>query len=82
MPVNPLHVLRVNARELLRTPGSMHAITVDLAATDLGEHDDRITGLIEKFQCSSNGRIGRIDEDDLGRPPAAVGKVGKEQRIR
>ena len=41
---SPLHVLRLNARELLRQPGLQKAVVVSLAATDLGVDDGRITG--------------------------------------
>lgn len=44
MPANPLHVLRVNARELLRVPGSTRNIEASLDATTLGVDDDRIIG--------------------------------------
>lgn len=46
MPSNPLYQLRINARELLRTPGSVREIDAELAAADLGVADDRITGPI------------------------------------
>ena len=44
MPSNPLHVLRVNARELLRVPGATRDIEASLDAAALGVDDDRITG--------------------------------------
>lgn len=47
MPSNPLHVLRVNARELLRVPGSTRDIEVALDAATLGVGDERITGPVE-----------------------------------
>lgn len=43
MPSNPLYLLRLNARELLRQPGTRREIKTELAATDLGVVDDRIT---------------------------------------
>lgn len=46
MPSNPLHILRLNARELLRQPGLSRQIQADLDAIDLGVDDDRITGLV------------------------------------
>ncbi len=46
MPPNPLHVLRLNARELLRQPGAERRITADLDAADLGVVDDRVTGAV------------------------------------
>ena len=46
MPANPLYVLRVNARELLRVPGSSRHIDEAVDATDLGVPDERITGPI------------------------------------
>jgi DUF177 domain-containing protein len=44
MPSNPLHVLRVNARELLRVPGSKRTIEAVVDAADLGIHDERLAG--------------------------------------
>ncbi len=44
MPTNPLYELRLNARELLRQPGSTRRISTALAATDFGIADERITG--------------------------------------
>lgn len=44
MPAHPLRELRLNARELLRQPGSSRAIELALPAGDLGVDDDRITG--------------------------------------
>ena len=44
MPSNPLYMLRLNARELLRQPGLRREVEADLNATDLGVDDDRITG--------------------------------------
>ena len=44
MASNPLHVLRLNARELLRQPGAQRHIAADLDASDLGVLDDRVTG--------------------------------------
>lgn len=46
MPANPLHALRVNARELLRVPGSSRRIDEQVDASDLGVPDPRITGPI------------------------------------
>jgi uncharacterized protein len=40
----PLHVLRINARELLRVPGTDRPIDVELLAADLGIDDAGITG--------------------------------------
>jgi len=39
-----LHLLRLNARELLRQPGSRKVVSADVPADDLGVEDDRITG--------------------------------------
>jgi uncharacterized protein len=39
-----LHLLRLNARELLRQPGLRKHVQVDLPASELGVDDDRITG--------------------------------------
>jgi len=44
MAPNPLHRLRVNARELLRVPGSTRTIDASIDAGDLGVDDERITG--------------------------------------
>ncbi len=44
---NPLHVLRVPARELLRDPGATRPIQVAVSASELGAEDDRITGPID-----------------------------------
>jgi len=44
---NPLHPLRINARELLRVPGSTREIDASLDAAALGVDDQRITGPIE-----------------------------------
>jgi uncharacterized protein len=44
---NPLHLLRINARELLRVPGSTREIDAVLDAADLGIDDQRIAGPIE-----------------------------------
>ncbi|MEO6651821.1 MAG: DUF177 domain-containing protein [Ilumatobacteraceae bacterium] len=41
---NPLHLLRVNARELLRTPGSVREVDAEVDATALGIDDERVTG--------------------------------------
>lgn len=41
---NPLHLLRVNARELLRTPGSVREIHAEVDAAALGIDDSRVTG--------------------------------------
>lgn len=44
MPTDPLHLLRLNARELLRQPGLVRHIAADLNATDLGIEDERVAG--------------------------------------
>jgi len=46
VPSNPLHVLRINARELLRQPGMVRQIQADLDAADLGVQDDRVAGAV------------------------------------
>lgn len=46
MASNPLHQLRVNARELLRVPGSERSIDTSIDAADLGVRDPRIVGPI------------------------------------
>jgi uncharacterized protein len=46
VPSNPLHILRLNARELLRQPGADRRITAELQAIDLGVTDDRATGSV------------------------------------
>ena len=47
MPSNPLHVLRLNARELLRQPGMSRKIETSLDAVDLGVTDDRVAGIVD-----------------------------------
>ena len=47
MPSNRLHVLRLNARELLRQPGLARQIAIELSATDLGVDDDRVAGAVD-----------------------------------
>ncbi len=44
MATNPLHLLRVNARELLRTPGSIREIDAEVDAEALGIDDERVAG--------------------------------------
>ena len=44
MPTNPLHELRINARELLRQPGSTRTVDTAYAADLLGLVDERISG--------------------------------------
>jgi uncharacterized protein len=44
VPPNPLYELRVNARELLRQPGSTRHIATSSSARDLGVIDARIVG--------------------------------------
>ena len=46
MPATPLHLLRVNARELLRVPGTQRPVGVELDADTLGVDDARITGSV------------------------------------
>ncbi len=46
MPSNPLHVLRLNAREMLRQPGTRRQIRADLDAVDLHVVDARIAGSV------------------------------------
>lgn len=46
MSPNPLHALRVNARELLRVPGSTRSVEASVDAADLGIADDRLTGAV------------------------------------
>ncbi len=46
MVPSPLHVLRVNARELLRVPGSSRQIEASISSADLGVPDERITAPI------------------------------------
>jgi uncharacterized protein len=46
VPSNPLHILRLNARELLRQPGLTRQIQTDLDALDLGVTDDRVAGAV------------------------------------
>jgi uncharacterized protein len=44
VPTSPLHELRINARELLRLPGSSRPVAATLAAAQLGVDDPRIVG--------------------------------------
>ncbi len=44
MAANPLYELRINARELLRQPGSTRTISTSLPASTFGIDDERITG--------------------------------------
>lgn len=46
MPSNALHQLRVNARELLRVPGSTRSIDAAVDAADLGIRDERLAGAV------------------------------------
>ncbi len=47
MPSNPLHVLRLNARELLRQPGTSRKIQTSFDAADLGVTDERVAGIVD-----------------------------------
>lgn len=47
MPASPLHLLRVNARELLRVPGTSRAVAAELDGETLGLDDARIIGPID-----------------------------------
>lgn len=47
MAPKSLHALRVNARELLRVPGSTRVVDAAVDATELGVPDDRVIGPIE-----------------------------------
>lgn len=47
MSSNPLQTLRVNARELLRVPGSLRTIEAAVDAADLGVDDDRVAGAVD-----------------------------------
>ncbi|HEY5663588.1 MAG TPA: DUF177 domain-containing protein [Ilumatobacter sp.] len=47
MATHPAHVLRVNARELLRQPGARRELVAGLEPADLGLDDDRIVGTID-----------------------------------
>jgi uncharacterized protein len=47
MSPRSLHVLRVNARELLRVPGSTRDVSASIDAAELGVDDDRITGPVD-----------------------------------
>lgn len=46
MTAHPGHALRLNARELLRVPGSEKSVALDLPARELGIDDERITGAV------------------------------------
>jgi len=47
VPSNPLHGLRLNARELLRQPGMSRKIQTSLDAVDLGVIDERVAGIVD-----------------------------------
>jgi len=47
VPSNPLHTLRLNARELLRQPGLTRQIAIELSPTDLGIDDERVAGAVD-----------------------------------
>lgn len=46
MPTNPLYELRVNARELLRQPGTVRSISTRLPAEAFEIDDERVAGAI------------------------------------
>lgn len=72
MAPNPLHVLRVNARELLRVPGSTRQIAASLDAVDLGVDDQRITGPIDVDLEAVSNIDGVVVRGDIGIPWSAA----------
>ena len=68
MASNPLHALRVPARELLRDPGATREIRASVDASDLGIIDDRITGPVE-VDAAAVSRIDGISVDGTASVP-------------
>ncbi|MDJ0770762.1 MAG: DUF177 domain-containing protein [Ilumatobacter sp.] len=68
MPTNPLYLLRVNARELLRQPGTDRSITVELAPGDLGIDDARITGDIAVDLVATSNIDGIVVSGEVAMP--------------
>jgi uncharacterized protein len=68
MAPNPLHVFRLNARELLRHPGLEKHIEVSLPATDLGIDDARITGDIDVDLTAVSGTDDITVRGSIGHP--------------
>lgn len=63
-----LHQLRLNARELLRQPGSRKAVELSLPATDLGVDDERITGEIGVDLVATSTIDGVVVEGSITMP--------------
>jgi uncharacterized protein len=63
-----VHELRLNARELLRQPGSRKGVAVSLPATDLGIADDRVTGEIEVELTATSTIDGVVVEGTITLP--------------
>jgi len=63
-----LHELRLNARELLRQPGSRKPVAVSLPSSDLGVDDERITGEIEVELVATSTIDGVVVEGTVTMP--------------
>lgn len=63
-----LHELRLNARELLRQPGSRKPVAVSLPSSDLGVDDERITGDIEVELVATSTIDGVVVEGTVTMP--------------
>lgn len=72
MAPNPLHRLRVNARELLRVPGSTRTVDASLDASDLGVDDARITGPVVVELEAVSTLDGVVVAGDISIPWASV----------
>lgn len=71
MPTNPLYELRLNARELLRQPGSTRSIGTSLPATTFGIDDERITGDIDVALTAVSNVDGIVVSGTIAIPWAA-----------
>jgi uncharacterized protein len=71
MSPNPLQVLRLNARELLRVPGSTRPVEVSLDGIELGIDDDRIAGPIVVALHAVSTLDGVTVSGDIGIPWSA-----------
>ncbi len=71
MPASPLHVLRLNARELLRQPGLRKEIDATLDPALFGIDDDRITGDLAIEVHAESGVDGIVVRGTIGFPWAA-----------
>ena len=72
MAPNPLHRLRVPARELLRVPGSIRSIEASLDAADLGVIDERIAGPVGVVLEAVSNVDGIVVSGDIAIPWTAA----------